>query len=251
MWRTRLSSEHNFTLIELLVVIAIIAILAAMLMPALESARQQAWGVACTSNLKQIGLGYVLYADSYDDYLPNSRYFWDGWQSKLGATDAWGTPQPVECMHYDYQSIWTRNTYAVLEDPAEPRTIEGTGGAAEGRSFSQYHMSYTLSSYAQNWTISRYGYSWPRPGYSRGPQSSKFDGSFSDANINGCCMINSQSWYLNNIDAHTSKSAHAFRHPNQTANFLFWDGHVDSRRPKWETGENVFTWLYDENPPQP
>ena len=60
----------HFTLIELLVVIAIIAILAAMLMPALEQARRQARMVTCKSNLRQIGLGFTMYANSWDGYYP-------------------------------------------------------------------------------------------------------------------------------------------------------------------------------------
>ncbi len=62
--------RRGFTLIELLVVIAIIAMLMAILMPALQRVRKQAKGVVCKSNLRQIGLAANLYAEEYNLYVP-------------------------------------------------------------------------------------------------------------------------------------------------------------------------------------
>jgi len=75
-----MSRRRAFTLIELLVVIAVIAILMAILMPALSRAREQGKRTVCVNNLKQLTVGWILYADDNNDKIPPAN---------TGATVAW------------------------------------------------------------------------------------------------------------------------------------------------------------------
>ncbi len=134
--KTPNTDSKGFTLIELLVVIAIIAVLAAMLLPALTRAKMRAKGIQCLNNLRQMMIGWKMYADDHNDLLLASlvndtiraqgRVLWVA--GNLLNTGDPGTWDPAVYFAKSPLMPYIGRNYALWRCPADPVTVRNSAG---------------------------------------------------------------------------------------------------------------------------
>ncbi len=119
--------QSAFTLIELLVVIAIIAILAAILFPVFAQAREKARQTQCTSNMKQIATGVLMYAQDFDERMPMSAYFGRDASNQVALITVYDAIAPYLkntdiflCPSYRPGIDWQARLAKVLDEPGAP-----------------------------------------------------------------------------------------------------------------------------------
>jgi prepilin-type N-terminal cleavage/methylation domain-containing protein/prepilin-type processing-associated H-X9-DG protein len=150
-WRASCLLSTGFTLIELLVVIAIIVILASLLLPALSKSKAHAQSVNCLNNLKQLQLGWFMYADDHDGTLAPNNYVYLGLTESLLSTNLSWCPGNAR-VDVDTSNIERGCLYPYIRSaasyhcPADKSTIEAPGGIKLSRPRTRsYSMSGSLS----------------------------------------------------------------------------------------------------------
>lgn len=201
----------DFTLIELLIVIAIIAILASMLLPALNRTRDKAKATGCSNNLKQIGSAVAFYAGDNNGFVPqyqlnsaNPNYQWN----LLGGT-----------VNYNKVLPYLGGNRALLHDPAiaKVNTAEEQNNRIQ---VGDYGMTDTC--FPTSWAGVHKNRL--RLGAIKYPSKYCFisDGQFT---LFGYIRVNTWSSFASETDE-TKKER--FRHPGMSVNVLFFEGHVKS-----------------------
>jgi prepilin-type N-terminal cleavage/methylation domain-containing protein/prepilin-type processing-associated H-X9-DG protein len=251
----------GFTLIELLVVISIIALLVAILLPALAASRDAARSLACLSNQRQIGVAFNTYAGEFADYIPGGNAWWypgqDQWVGRLGYAGLVGAPVTYTTF-LNGSDLPGSQSWLVFRDPGEQQYYAGLGDGyyfgTGGRRCNSWELYYGRSSYNINFDITignipPFGYGRVRKGWSKGPDRTPP----ALASLVTDSIANDAQFWSHIDDTPFPDlviyNRYAFRHNGlTTCNVLYWDGHAVGRRHWSETGRYIWTDLYTLGP---
>jgi len=231
-----------FTLIELLVVIAIIAILAAMLLPALSRAKQRAMTIGCLNNLKQLQLCWHLYAVDNRDVLPPNNSVADILTgSTLSAGGSWCTNNArydADPAGISHGLLFPYNTsLSIYRCPADRSTLEGSNHAPGTPRLRSYNMSQSVNGYPEfNPQLSSYIPSFRTLTSIRVPSTSKlmvFIDVHEDSIYDALFGIPTKQWWG---ETKSWWDIPANRH-SQGSNLSFADGHAEAW--KWRAPKSV------------
>jgi prepilin-type N-terminal cleavage/methylation domain-containing protein/prepilin-type processing-associated H-X9-DG protein len=249
------SGRGGFTLIELLVVIAIIAILAAMLLPALAQAKRRAHNIACTSNLKQVGPAIQMFADDNEDVLPNGPA---GVSSGRGlsvaqkATYFNGMPNPYDWLPVSLQPYLSGPAFSTTGGGMFGGTVTNTMKVLSCPSNERYNknnnpdfFSYEMVEGGGAGSVSRYcGLEWMPFGYN-GASGAGGAGPRKVSSVVSAGSV-SRIWAMVDSDQKGNAGAGAAASfatdptHGSTRNYLFFDWHVEAIKvPPVGTGDSV------------
>lgn len=202
----------NFTLIELLVVIAIIAILAGMLLPALNNARERSRSARCQANLKSMSTYCILYSDDYDGYIPNHGYSY----RKNGSADYWWQT-------YLIKEYFGKENRALTVCPSAKPILDAD---AKDRGSSWLGVNYGMNNHAVLGDHTAY-YDLPKNRKLSQMELPSGGAMMVENYGSGYWKPELQTWTTG--DSKNDGANNAFFVHNKTANVAFLDGHIENR----------------------